>query len=163
MKERTTMTTVLVNGKRQDHVREGLVRVITGSIEFPSRGNADIIRITDEVREHVAASGVGNGTVTVFAPGATGAVTTIEYEPGVVADLDRALEQVAPRRTPYRHHARWGDDNGSAHVRAGLVGPSLTVPFQSGRLLLGQWQQIVILEFDTQPRQREYVIQIVGE
>ena len=137
--------------------------VWTLEAQVETTGQGDAVDVTTTVAASLGASGIQAGIVTVFVAGSTAGVTTIEYEPGVVADLDRALEQVAPRRTPYRHHARWGDDNGSAHVRAGLVGPSLTVPFQSGRLLLGQWQQIVILEFDTQPRQREYVIQIVGE
>ena len=137
--------------------------VWTLEAQVETTGQGDAVDVTTTVAASLGASGIQAGIVTVFVAGSTAGVTTIEYEPGVVADLDRALEQVAPRHSPYRHHARWGDDNGSAHVRAGLVGPSLTVPFQSGRLLLGQWQQIVILEFDTQPRQREYVIQIVGE
>ena len=137
--------------------------VWTLEAQVETAGQGDAVDVTTTVAAALGASRIQAGIVTVFVAGSTAGITTIEYEPGVVADLDRTLEQVAPRHAPYRHHARWGDDNGSAHVRAGLVGPSLTVPFQSGRLLLGQWQQIVILEFDTQPRQREYVIQIVGE
>jgi secondary thiamine-phosphate synthase enzyme len=90
-------------------------------------------------------------------------VTTIEYEPGAVADFNRFFEQTAPREAEYRHHLRWGDDNGSSHVRAALLGPSLTVPFAAGKLALGTWQQIMLLEFDTRPRRREVVIQVVGE
>ena len=90
-------------------------------------------------------------------------MTTIEFEPGAVADLNRLLEMVAPRETDYRHHLRWGDDNGSSHVRAALLGPSLTVPFTDGKLMLGTWQQIMLLECDTRPRKREIVIQIMGE
>ncbi len=90
-------------------------------------------------------------------------MTTIEYEPGAVADLNRMFEGVAPRDADYRHHLRWGDDNGSSHVRAALLGPSLTVPFSDRALLLGTWQQIMLIEFDTRPRRRELVIQIVGE
>ena len=99
----------------------------------------------------------------MFVVGSTAAVTTIEYEPGAVADLNRLFEQIAPRDAGCRHHLRWGDDNGSSHVRAALLGPSLTVPFAGGALLLGTWQQIILIEFDTRPRKREVVIQIVGE
>ena len=90
-------------------------------------------------------------------------MTTIEFEPGAVSDLNRLFEEVAPRHQDYRHHLRWGDDNGSSHVRAALLGPSLTVPFADGTLILGTWQQIMLLEFDTRPRKREIVIQVVGE
>jgi secondary thiamine-phosphate synthase enzyme len=128
-----------------------------------TRGPGDAVDVTSEVAAAVAASGVTSGIVTVFVGGSTAGVTTIEFEPGVVADLDRALEQVAPRQGHYEHHLRWGDDNGSAHVRAGIVGPSLTVPFRNGHLLLGTWQQIALLEFDTRPRTRQYIIQIVGD
>lgn len=99
----------------------------------------------------------------VFITGSTAGVTTIEFEPGAVADLDRAFEHIAPRRAEYRHHLRWGDDNGSSHVRAALLGPSLAVPFNERRLLLGTWQQIMLVEFDTRPRKREFVVQVMGE
>ena len=95
--------------------------------------------------------------------GSTAGVTTIEFEPGAVSDLNRLFEEIAPRHQDYRHHLRWGDDNGSSHVRAALLGPSLTVPFADGTLILGTWQQIMLLEFDTRPRKREIVIQVVGE
>ena len=90
-------------------------------------------------------------------------MTTIEFEPGAVSDLNRLFEDIAPRQQDYRHHLRWGDDNGSSHVRAALLGPSLTVPFADGTLILGTWQQFMLLEFDTRPRKREIVIQVVGE
>jgi secondary thiamine-phosphate synthase enzyme len=106
---------------------------------------------------------VAAGIATVFVVGSTAAVTTIEFEPGAVADLNRLFEEIAPRGQSYRHHLRWGDDNGSSHVRAALLGPSLTVPFADRALLLGTWQQIMLLEFDTRPRKREVVIQIVGD
>jgi secondary thiamine-phosphate synthase enzyme len=99
----------------------------------------------------------------VFVVGSTAAVTTIEFEPGAVADLNRVFEALAPRAGEYRHHLRWGDDNGSSHVRAALLGPSLTVPFAERKLTLGSWQQIMLLEMDTRPRRREIVVQIVGE
>ena len=104
-----------------------------------------------------------SGTVTVFAVGSTAGMTTIEFEAGAIEDLNAAFEQLAPREGEYRHHLRWGDDNGSSHVRAAMVGPSLTVPFVDGAMVLGTWQQIVLLEFDTRARSREVVVQIVGE
>lgn len=128
-----------------------------------TRGSGDAADVTAEVAAAVAKSGIRSGIVTVFVDGSTAGMTTIEFESGVVADLDRALETLAPRDAEYRHHLRWGDDNGSAHVRAGIVGPSVTIPFRDGRLLLGTWQQIALLEFDTRPRTRRCTIQIVGE
>ena len=99
----------------------------------------------------------------MFVVGSTAGITTIEFEPGAVADLNGLFERLAPRSAEYRHHLRWGDDNGSSHVRAALLGPSLTVPFVDGALTLGTWQQIMLLEFDTRPRNREVIVQIVGE
>ena len=128
-----------------------------------TRGQGDAHDVTDVVSHIVADSRIASGTATVFIVGSTAAVTTIEFEPGAIADLNRLFEQIAPRDADYRHHLRWGDDNGSSHVRAALLGPSLTVPFADGKLLLGTWQQIIVLEFDTRPRKREIVIQVVGE
>jgi secondary thiamine-phosphate synthase enzyme len=104
-----------------------------------------------------------SGLATVFVAGSTAGITTIEFEPGAVADLDRLFESLAPRDGEYQHHLRWGDDNGSSHARAALLGPSLVVPFADGKLLLGQWQQIALFEFDTRARRREIVVQIVGD
>ena len=162
LKGRTTMATVIVNGKKQAHVREGLVCVVTGSIEFSSHGDADIIKITDEVSEAVRQTGLSDGTVTVFVPGATGALTTLEYEPGVVEDVQQALDVVAPADRFYQHNVNLGDGNGHSHVRAGLVGPSLTVPFVDGRLTLGRYQNIVFCDFDARPRERSVVVQVMG-
>ena len=131
--------------------------------EIATRGQGEAHDITDMVAECVAQSGCTGGIVTVFVVGSTAAVTTIEYEPGAVADLNRLLEEIAPRDADYRHHLRWGDDNGSSHVRAALLGPSLTIPFADTKLSLGTWQQILLLEMDTRPRRREVVIQILGE
>jgi secondary thiamine-phosphate synthase enzyme len=156
------MASAPVNGEQEGRVREGLVRVITGSIEFPSQGNADLIKITDEVREAVRQTGLADGTVTLFVPGATGALTTLEYEPGVVEDVRTALDVVAPADRPYRHNVNLGDGNGHSHVRAGLVGPSLVVPFVDGRLTLGIYQDIVFCDFDARPRQRRVVAQVMG-
>ncbi len=162
MKGRTTMATVFVNGKQQEHVREGLVRVITGSIEFPSNGDADMIKITDEVKEAVRQTGLTDGTVTLFVPGATGALTTLEFEPGVVEDVQTALDVVAPADRFYQHNVNLGDGNGHSHVRAGLVGPSLVVPFVDGHLTLGIYQNIVFCDFDARPRERSIVVQVMG-
>jgi len=138
-----------------------VVRTVEATAD--TRGPGDAVDITGEVARAVAGSEVKSGIVTVFVTGSTAGLTTIEYESGVVADLDRTLEKIAPRGGEYQHHLRWGDDNGSAHVKAGIVGPSLTVPFRDGRLLLGTWQQITMLEFDTRPRLRRYLMQIVGD
>jgi len=156
------MATVFVNGKHKDHVREGLLCVISGSIDFSSRGDADMVKITDEVAEAVRRTGLSDGTVTLFVPGATGALTTLEYEPGVVEDVQKALDVVAPADSFYQHNVNLGDGNGHSHVRAGLVGPSLTVPFVDGRLTLGRYQNIVFCDFDARPRERSVVVQVMG-
>jgi len=156
------MATVIVNGQKKAHVREGLASVITGSIEFASRGDADMVKITEEVAEAVKQTGLMDGTVTVFVPGATGALTTLEYEPGVVEDMQKALDVVAPADRFYQHNVNLGDGNGHSHVRAGLVGPSLTIPFVDGRLTLGRYQNIVFCDFDTRPRERRLVVQVMG-
>lgn len=137
--------------------------VVTHRRDVATRGQGDAHDITDLVSAAVDDSGLAAGIATVFVVGSTAAVTTIEFEPGAIADLNRLLEQIAPRGADYRHHLRWGDDNGSSHVRAALLGPSLTVPFAERKLMLGTWQQILVLELDTRPRKREIVIQIVGE
>jgi secondary thiamine-phosphate synthase enzyme len=137
--------------------------VTTTRRNLNTKGQGDVRDITDAVTEGLAASGLHAGTVTVFVVGSTAAVTTIEFEPGAVADLNRMFEDLAPRHGDYQHHLRWGDDNGSSHVRAALLGPSLTIPFVDRQLLLGTWQQIVLVEFDTRPRRRDLVIQILGE
>ncbi len=137
--------------------------VATHRCDVATRGQDDAHDITDAVAAAVVGSGVASGIVTVFVVGSTAGITTIEFEPGAVADLNRLFEMVAPRAANYRHHLRWGDDNGSSHVRAALLGPSLTVPFANRMLLLGTWQQIMLVEFDTRPRKREVVIQILGD
>ncbi|MBN2383426.1 YjbQ family protein [bacterium] len=132
-------------------------------IQLNTRGDTDIIDITGEVAEHIQASGLAHGLVILFVRGSTGALTTIEYETGVVQDLRKAIERMAPLNIPYAHDARWHDGNGHAHVRAALMGPSLTIPFSDRTLMLGTWQQIVFCDFDNRPRQREIIVQIVGE
>lgn len=128
-----------------------------------TKGQGDAHDLTAMVQEAVESSGLAVGMASVFVRGSTAGVTTMEFEAGVVHDLDVALGKLAPRDGDYRHHLRWGDDNGSSHVRAALVGPSLAVPFQHGQLLLGTWQQIVLVEFDTSARRREVIIQLQGE
>jgi secondary thiamine-phosphate synthase enzyme len=137
--------------------------VATHRTSVQTRGQSDAHDITERVAAAVREAGITNGTVTVFLVGSTAALTTIEFEPGAIADLNRMFESLAPRDGEYRHHLRWGDDNGSSHVRAALLGPSLTVPVVAGTLTLGEWQQILLLEFDTRARRREVVIQTIGE
>lgn len=137
--------------------------VVTTSLEFNTKGNVDMINLTDRVREAVRSAGMKNGIVTVFVPGATGAVSTVEYEPGLLKDIPVALERIAPSDAEYEHHKTWGCDNGRSHVRATLIGPSLVVPFSDGKLLLGTWQQIVFMDLDTSPRRRKVLLQILGE
>lgn len=132
-------------------------------LERATTSGTDILDITKEVEELVQASGSSSGFVLVFTPGSTAAVTTIEYEEGVVEDLRRAIERLAPAGADYLHDRRWGDGNGYAHVRAAFLGPSLCVPFAEGRLALGTWQQIVLLDFDNRPRRRRVVVQVSGE
>lgn len=124
--------------------------------------DTDIINITAAVESKIAHSGVKDGSVLLFISGSTAALTTIEYESGAVADLRDAIERIVPRGMPYRHDQRWGDGNGYAHVRAALLGASLTIPLRGGRMLLGTWQQIVVLDFDNRPRRREIQVQITG-
>jgi secondary thiamine-phosphate synthase enzyme len=137
--------------------------VITEEIEFKTRGAGDIIDLTPGLRENVDRSGLAGGTLTVFCPGSTGAITTIEFEPGLLKDLPEFFEKLIPSDREYHHDETWHDGNGFSHVRAALVGPSLSVPIVSGKLTLGTWQQVVFLEFDNKRRQRRLVVQIVGE
>jgi secondary thiamine-phosphate synthase enzyme len=137
--------------------------VATHTHGISTKGQGEAHDITAAVAGAVTESGLGAGIATVFVVGSTAAVTTIEFEPGAVHDLNAVFEALAPRDALYRHHLRWGDDNGSSHVRAAMLGPSITVPFNDGKLLLGTWQQIACFEFDTRPRRREIVVQVIGE
>ena len=137
--------------------------VETKSIKLSTNGHCDIVDITSEVTKQVADSGIENGTVTIFVTGSTAGVTTIEYEPGLVADLKEMWGRMVPEKIPYHHDQAWGDGNGYAHVRAALLGPSLVIPFVNKRMVLGTWQQIVLLDFDNRARSREVVVQIMGE
>jgi secondary thiamine-phosphate synthase enzyme len=137
--------------------------VITTSIRLRTKGETDLVDITAEVEESVRDSGISSGIVTVFIPGSTAGVTTIEYESGAIQDFREAIDRIAPRGIRYHHDARWGDENGYSHVRAALQGASLTVPFSSSELLLGTWQQIIVVDFDNRPRTRDVILQIIGE
>jgi len=137
--------------------------VKTDNLKLKTKGETDIIDITGEVKNALKKSKLEKGVITVFVPGATGALTTVEYEPGLMRDLAEAFEKLAPREGEYAHNERWGDGNGFAHVRASFLGPSLSVPFVEGELTLGTWQQIIFIDFDNKKRSRELVLQIIGE
>jgi len=137
--------------------------VLTNGIRLRTRGETDVVDITADVERCVTESGMSAGIVTVFVPGSTAGVTTIEYEEGAVRDLKEAFGRIAPESIRYHHDARWGDGNGYSHVRAALQGASLTVPFSSSKLLLGTWQQIIVVDFDNRPRTRDVILQIIGE
>ncbi len=137
--------------------------VFSDAISLSTKGFCDIQDITSPVSAIVGKCKIQNGTVTVFCPGSTGAVTTIEYESGVLEDLKKAIERIAPSNISYAHDQRWGDGNGFSHVRAALLGPSLTVPILQSSLALGTWQQIVFIDFDNRGRRRNILVQVIGE
>ena len=136
--------------------------LFSDTIEINTKGFSDTIDITDKVKTIVEMSRIDNGLVTVFCNGSTGTVTTIEYESGVINDLQRVLEKIAPSNVPYEHDKRWGDGNGFSHVRAALMKPSLSIPLTDKKLSLGTWQQIVFIDFDNRARHRTIVVQIIG-
>lgn len=137
--------------------------VSSKSITFSTNGNDDMIDITDRVEQKLKESKINSGVVTIFIPGSTGALTTIEYESGLIADLQEILNRMVPRKKSYKHNLKWHDDNGHSHIRASLIGPSVTVPFNNKSLTLGTWQQIIFIDFDIHPRQRKLILQIIGE
>ena len=130
--------------------------------QVQTNGQGDVRDLTAIITRSLSGASLSSGLATVAVVGSTAGVTTIEFEPGVVADLNKVWEQLAPRRGTYEHHLRWGDDNGSSHVRAAMLGPSVSIPFEAQRLLVGTWQQVVLVEFDTRPRAREVVVQLIG-
>lgn len=139
------------------------LEIETHFIKFNTRGETHIIDITDEVRQIIAKAGFKEGNATVFGIGSTTGISTVEFEPGLVdKDIPRLYDKLAPYGPDYAHHNTWGDDNGAAHLRSTLTGSSLVVPFKGGRLLTETWQQIIFFDFDTQPRNREVVVQIIG-
>ena len=137
--------------------------VITKYLELSTHGNAEALDITSHLNSELKAAELKNGILTVFVPGATGAVTTIEFEPGLTQDLNELWEQIIPSEKNYNHNRAWGDENGHSHLRASLLGPSLSLPFCSGKLTLGTWQQVVFIDFDNRSRSRKLVLQFVGE
>lgn len=139
------------------------MKVLTGYVEISTRGHTDIVDITQQVEQVLEESELKNGSLTVFVSGSTAGITSIEYEPGLLKDLPEAFEKMAPTGVTYHHDAAWGDGNGYAHVRAAMLGSSFTVPFDNGKLLLGIWQQIVVIDFDNRPRKRNVVVQMMGE
>lgn len=126
-------------------------------------GNCEIVDITDQVSHAIKQSGLRAGTVTIFISGSTAGITTVEYEPGLIADLQTAFERLLPQGHDYQHNRRWGDGNGHSHVRASLLGASMVIPFADARPMLGTWQQVVLIDFDNRPRTREIIVQIMGE
>jgi secondary thiamine-phosphate synthase enzyme len=137
--------------------------VVTREIRLNTEGHCDVHDITPKVADAIRGAGLSSGIVTVFTPSSTSGLTTIEYESGVLADLERLLDETVPPDRDYQHNMRWGDGNGHSHVRAALIGPSITVPFVDGRLTLGTWQQLIFMDFDNRSRSRRLVVQIMGE
>jgi secondary thiamine-phosphate synthase enzyme len=137
--------------------------ITTTEIELQTCGHCDVQDITPSLLDQLKRNGLQEGQVLVFVAGSTAGVTTVEFEPGLLKDLSEFFQKIIPEGPDYHHHDTWGDDNGSSHVRASLLKPSLTIPFSAGRLLLGTWQQVVIIDFDTRPRKRKIVLQFTGE
>ena len=137
--------------------------VKTLSIQLSTHGNADIHDITDQIANLISKSGLASGTATVFCPSSPSGLTTIEYESGALSDLRRLFDEIISSNREYAHNERWHDGNGHSHVRAALLGPSLTIPFVDGQFTLGTWQQVIYLDFDNRPRQRKLVVQLMGE
>ena len=137
--------------------------VFHNTLTFNTRGDCDMIDITDEIQKQVVSSGLDSGICTIFTPGSTAGLITIEYEGGLLKDFPDAMERIAPKGITYEHHLRWRDGNGHSHIRSSIIGPSMTVPFVKGKLTLGTWQQIVFMELDVRSRARNLVLQIIGE
>ncbi len=137
--------------------------VITKELSFWSKGDADIIDITTQVQGELEGVKLKDGIVTIFIPGSTAGLTTIEHEPGLVSDFKKMVERLIPQNINYSHDMRWHDGNGHSHIRSSIIGPSLTVPFSNRQLLLGSWQQIVLIDFDNRPRSRKVLLQIMGD
>ncbi len=143
--------------------RQDAMSVVTGKFSVKTEGNGAMLDVTPHVEREVERSNLTSGIATVFVPGSTAGVTTIEYESGVIRDLQDAFDRLIPSGIPYAHDARWGDGNGFSHVRAALLGASLTIPFAAGKLLLGTWQQVILADFDNRPRTRNILVQMIGE
>jgi len=139
------------------------VKILTKKIRVDTKEAKDLVNITGEVADILKGSGLKKGNVTVFVVGSTAAITTFEYESGMIKDVQDLCEKLAPSNKHYNHDETWGDANGFSHLRAALFGPSLTIPFEGGKLSLGTWQQVVLAEFDNRPRNREVIVQMIGE
>jgi len=140
-----------------------MMKIVTEKIALNTKGDPDLINITDKIEDILNATGLKHGQVTVFVVGSTAAITTFEYEPGLIKDVSEFYEKLIPRKNSYHHDDTWGDANGFSHIRAALQGPSITIPFDGGKLLLGTWQQVVLADFDNRPRKREVIVQVMGE
>jgi len=140
-----------------------MVKIINEKIKLRTRGNPDLVDITGEISAILRDSGLETGNLTVFVIGSTAAITTFEYEPGLVRDMQELYDKLVPKDRHYSHDEAWGDANGFSHLRAAMQGPSLTIPFRQTKLLLGTWQQVVLAEFDHRPRERQIVVQLIGE
>jgi len=139
------------------------MKVVSDSINIQTRGHTDILNVTAEAQEIVTGSGLLDGILTLFVPGSTGGLSTVEYEPGLLKDLPDFFERIAPSNMRYAHDDTWHDGNGHSHIRATLIGPSLTIPFTGGRLTLGTWQQVIFIDFDNKSRNRQIIAQVMGE
>jgi secondary thiamine-phosphate synthase enzyme len=127
------------------------------------KGNCDVVDVTSQISEEIKQAGINDGIVTIFVPGSTGGLSTIEYESGLVSDIKEAMERIAPQGIEYKHNLKWKDGNGHSHIRASIVGPSITIPFAKKKMLLGTWQQVIFLDFDNCSRNRRLILQIIGE
>jgi len=139
------------------------MKLVTRKIHFSTQGNSEIIDLTNAVKKYLKGTNLKSGLVNLFIPGATGGLTTMEYEPGLIDDLRKTLERIVPEKTKYCHNLTHKDSNAHSHIRASLIGPSLSIPFEKATLQLGKWQQIVFIDFDNRPRKREVILQIIGE
>jgi len=139
------------------------MKIVSDSLSFKTRGFNDMKDLTAPVSEKLASSRLKDGLVNLFVPGSTGGLTTMEYESGLVEDFSKLMERIIPSGVPYNHDKKWGDGNGFSHIRASLLGPSLSIPFSDGKLRLGSWQQIVFVDFDNRPRSRTVLLQFMGE
>ena len=137
--------------------------VVQSDFSVSTKGRCDVLDVTAHVARAVASSGVQTGIVNISGVGSTLGITTLEFEPGCVADLKRALEKIAPSNTNYAHNARWGDENGYSHLRSALVGTAKSFPVAEGRIRIGTWQQIVLCDFDDRPRERQVIVTVIGE
>ncbi len=139
------------------------MKLVTRKIHLSTQGNSEIIDLTNIVKKHLKGAKFNSGLVNLFIPGATGGLTTMEYEPGLIDDLRKAFQRIVPEKTKYSHNLSHEDRNAHSHIRASLIGPSLSIPFENATLQLGKWQQIVFIDFDNRPRKRKVILQIIGE